>query len=84
MVSCESENPAAEYAMLLEELKKYNPELLAKDRVLALTKADLLPEKESKELLSKLNLDIPVLCISAHTGYGIAKLKDLLWEVLHR
>lgn len=84
MVSCESENPASEYAMLLDELKRYNPELLAKDRLLAITKSDLLAQEDRKIWSANLKQEIPIVWISAHTGEGIPQLKDLLWKVLHK
>jgi GTPase len=82
MVSATSENIEKEYNVLVNELKKYNPELLDKRRLLAITKIDLLDEKGMDDL-SKLKFNIPVLFISSATGAGIEKLKDKIWETLN-
>jgi small GTP-binding protein len=80
MVPADAENIAAQYHILLNELGKYNTELLDKPRLLAITKADLLDD----ELISLLEMELPknisYVFISAVTGYGIDKLKDLIWE----
>ncbi len=70
-----------EYRILLAELEKYNPELLTKARLLALTKCDLLTI-DTQTLQEK--LDIPVFCISSVTGLGITELKDALWNELQK
>ena len=81
----------AEYRILLSELEKYNPELLTKARVLAISKCDVpaydeqgepLPIVNSEELTAELG--IPVVCISSFTGEGIDRLKDILWEELSK
>lgn len=82
MVPCDTENIKKEYGILLEELEKYNPELLDKPRVLAISKSDLLDE-ELKGLLSKeIPEGVPHLFISSVSGEGITELKDKLWEIL--
>lgn len=80
LVSAESENIMEEYNTLLDELHRYNPEMLTKPRVLAITKADMIDE-ELEELLSK-DIDLPHLFISAIAGKHIARLKDLLWKTM--
>jgi len=69
---------------LLRELELYNPELLFKDRLLAITKADLLDEELMGEMKKELPEGIESLFISSVTGQGIQALKDLLWGVMNR
>ncbi|MDY6278337.1 MAG: GTPase ObgE [Bacteroidales bacterium] len=82
MVSAEEENVNASYKVLLKELKEYNPELLAKDRVLAVTKCDLADEDARKNIRKHLPKSIPSVMISSVTGEGLPELKDLLWNAL--
>lgn len=85
MVPAESDDIKKEYMLLLNELEKFNPEMLQKTRVLAVTKCDILDEELMamlKEELSGLT-SLPVVFISAVTGYGIDDLKDLLWRELN-
>lgn len=93
MVPSTSEDIVAEYNVLLGELEKYNPELLTKARILAITKMDANPEliaerdgeviHLSSEQLSN-ELGIPVLGISSVAGIGIQELKDQLWEEINK
>ena len=69
--------------MLLNELRRFNPELLSKHRVLAVTKCDLLDDELIQMLRETLPDDLPVVFISAVTGYGIDQLKDVLWQELN-
>lgn len=78
MVSCMND-VAYEYNALLKELETYRKDLLDKPRLLAITKLDL---KQDYELDQEIDLDIPVVAISAATGYHIDKLKELIWEQL--
>lgn len=78
MVPADAENISAQYRILLKELEKYNPELLDKKRVLAVTKCDMLDEELIKEIEKDLPA-IPYVFISSLTGFNIQKLKDLLW-----
>ncbi|PKQ70047.1 GTPase ObgE [Raineya orbicola] len=82
MVSSESESISKEYKILLKELQKYNPELLEKPRVLAVTKTDLLDEHSLQKLRKTLPKNVPSIFISALTNHNIEALKDLLWEQL--
>lgn len=82
MVPADSKDIAKEYRILLNELKQYNPELLHKGRVLAITKSDLLDE-EMMGLLKKGLPRIPYVFISSHTQLGLVMLKDLLWKQLN-
>ncbi|ROT47462.1 GTPase ObgE [Candidatus Cardinium hertigii] len=83
MISATSENICVDYAMLCRELAAYNPFLLEKPRLLAISKIDLLDHKGRASLLQALPQDIERLCISSSTGEGIAALKDAIWKKLH-
>jgi GTP-binding protein len=82
MVPADSKNIKEEYEILLNELKMYNPELLDKKRVLAISKTDMLDEELIKEIRNDLP-DIPRVFISSLTGQGIVTLKDIIWKVLN-
>ena len=89
MVPATSDDIEKEYKILLGELEKYNPELLTKARLLAITKCDALTEEDLKKLdktRAKLEkkLEIPVLPISSISGLGIAELKDMIWTELQK
>ncbi len=82
VVPADAENIHEEYNILLNELTEYNPELLDKHRVLAISKADMLDD----ELMHEISYDlpkIPYVFISSITGYGIPALKDILWRELN-
>lgn len=83
MVPGDTEHIAKEYNILLDELAKFNPGMLDKHRVLAVTKCDLLDEELMEMLRAELPDDLPVIYISAVTGMGIDQLKDTLWEELN-
>ncbi len=83
MVPADADDIAEGYEILLNELRMYNPELLVKGRVLAISKADMLDEKMKSEIEPGLPDGIPHIFISSLTGEGIKELKDLLWGVLH-
>lgn len=86
MVPSDAEDIKKEYQVLLNELRLYNPELLDKKRLLAISKCDLLGEKELEKLHRKTRKalpDVPCLLISSHTTMGIGQLKDKLWRMLN-
>ena len=83
MIPADSKDIAAEYKILLRELKLYNPELLDKRRVLAVTKSDMLDDELTREIKRHLPRTLPHIFISSLTGAGIPQLKDLLWKTLH-
>ena len=83
MVSAEEENINESYKILLTELKEYNPELLAKDRVLAITKCDIADEETLKSIRRHMPKSVPHIMISSVTGEGLAELKDMLWDALN-
>lgn len=88
MVSADSKSIEGEYKILLNELEKYNPEMLDKDRVLAITKTDMLDEELLVEMQQEVEnstlIDIPHIFISSVVGMNIAELKDILWGVLNK
>ena len=83
MVPGDTDDIKHDYEVLLNELRRFNPELLSKHRVLAVTKCDLLDDELIQMLREALPDDLPVVFISAVTGYGIDQLKDVLWQELN-
>jgi GTP-binding protein len=83
MVPGDTDDIKREYEILLNELQQFNPEMLDKHRVLAVTKSDLLDEELIEMLRETLPQDLPVVFISAVTGYGLDELKDVLWRELN-
>jgi len=81
MVPCDTVDIQKEYKILLNELEKYNPELLDKKRVLAITKSDLLDDELRKEMRRDMP-DVPWVFISSFTKKGIREMKSLLWKEL--
>lgn len=73
-----------EFNILRNELNQYNPELLDKEYLLAITKCDLAPEEEVAEIMSKLPKDLPVINISSLTNYHLTEIKDRLWALLDK
>ena len=84
MVPANTEDVKTEYDILLNELKKYNPELMDKDRILAITKCDLVDEDKIKDIKKHLPKKVPHVFISSVIGKGIDELKDLIWLTLNR
>ncbi len=84
VVPADTENIRAEYEILVNELRKYNPELLDKGRVLGISKVDLVDQKRLSEIERDLPTDIPTIIFSAHTTAGVQALKDTLWEALQQ
>lgn len=82
LIPTDADNIRDEYQVLLGELKKYNPELLDKQRLLAISKADMLDEELINEMKKELP-DVPYVFISSITGYGIQELKDKVWQMLN-
>ena len=83
MVPGDTDDIRHEYEILLGELRQFNPELLDKQRVLAITKSDLLDQELIEMLSADLPDDLPTVFISAVSGYGIPQLKDILWAALN-
>lgn len=82
MISADSNDIHAEYNVLLNELKQYNPELLYKDRLLAITKSDMLDEQLKEDIRKDLP-SIPHIFISSVAQQGLNELKDLIWNTLN-
>ena len=83
MVSCEAESIKGEYNILLKELKKHNPQLLDKERLLAITKSDMLDQELIDEMKADLPPHLPYVFISSVSGLGIQELKDKIWQALN-
>ncbi len=84
MVPADSDNIAKDYEILLGELRQYNPELLDKERLLAITKCDMVDEEIIEHLRTELPDGIPAYFISSVAMQGITELKDALWAVLNK
>ena len=83
MVPADAKDIQTEYEILLNELKKYNPELLDKKRLLAISKSDMLDEELVEAIKKELPTGLPSIFISSMTNKGIVELKDLIWRNLH-
>lgn len=83
MIPGDTEHIRKEYDILLGELQRFNPGMLNKHRVLAVTKCDLLDDELIEMLHEELPDDLPVVFISSVTGKGLSELKDILWEELN-
>lgn len=81
MIPADADDIKNEYTILLNELKQYNPELLHKERLLAITKSDMLDEELIAEMKKELP-NVPYVFISSVSGKGIVELKDLIWKYL--
>lgn len=84
MVPATSPSIIKEYKILLRELELYNPELVDKNMILAVTKCDLVDDEGMKKLKKRKLPDVPVVFISSHSGLGIVELKDQIWNSLHQ
>ena len=82
MVPADSNDISSEYEILIKELEKYNPELMDKKRILAVSKSDMLDEELTDEIRKDLP-DLPRIFFSSITGQGLDRLKDMLWKVLN-
>ncbi|MBQ2423867.1 MAG: GTPase ObgE [Alistipes sp.] len=82
MVAADSDNIAEAYEVLLGELTQYNPELLDKQRILAVTKCDMLDDELIEQMKAELPEGIESIFISSVSGLGIQQLKDKLWQIL--
>ena len=83
LIPADSDNLAREYKILLNELKKYNPELLDRQRLLAISKSDMLDDDLKEELEREVPDGIPYLFISSIAQRGLTELKDELWKMLN-
>ena len=83
MIAADSSEIKKDFIVLLNELKKYNPEVLDKKRVLAITKSDMLDDELKEEMKQELPANIESIFISSVTNDGIDHLKDLLWRSIN-
>jgi GTP-binding protein len=83
MVPADSDDIKKEYEVLLNELKQYNPELMHKDRILAISKSDMLDDELKAEIAQDLPEGIPTLFISSVAQQGLTELNDLIWKTLN-
>jgi len=84
MIPADCDDIIAEYNILLNELKQYNPELVDKQRILAITKCDLLDDELMVEIKKTIPTDIQTVFISSISGLGVPELKDLIWTEINK
>ena len=82
MVPADADDITAQYEVLLNELEQFNPQLMDKHRILAISKSDMLDDELMEEIKKTLPADVPHVFISAVTGYGLTELKDTLWRAI--
>ena len=84
MIPSDTDDIVSSYKVLYDELKKYNPEILDKDSIIAITKSDLIDDELKKEIEHEiLSLKIDYVFISSHTNFGLLELKDKIWKMLN-
>jgi GTP-binding protein len=84
LIPADSDDHGKEFEILRNELKEFNPELLQKDFVIAISKADMLDEELKTAIEKELPRNIPLVFISSITNKGLTELKDLLWDILNK
>jgi GTP-binding protein len=83
LIPADSEDHKKELAILVKELEEYNPELLHKQFIIAISKSDMLDEELREAIAKELPQEIPHIFISSLTNYHLQELKDLLWKTLN-
>ena len=83
LIPADAKDIGEQYRILTGELRKYNPELLDKKRLLAISKVDMLDEQLMKEMEREIPNDLPYVFISSVSQYNLDKLKDLIWQAIH-
>lgn len=83
LIPADSDNIKKDYEILLNELREFNPELMDKSRILAISKSDMLDDELIDEMKNELPDGIPTVFISSVTGFGLTELKDLLWREIN-
>ncbi len=83
LIPADAKDIGDQYRILLGELRKYNPELLDKKRLLAISKVDMLDEELMKEMEREIPKDLPYIFISSISQFNLEKLKDLIWQAIH-
>src|SRR5690606_35575290 len=81
LIPADSKDHRKEFDILINELEQYNPELLHKEFIIAVSKSDMLDEELKVAISKELPADIPHLFISSLTHKGLIELKDMLWEI---
>ena len=81
MIPADSENISQEFSILKSELEMFNPDLLDKKRILAITKCDMLDQEMMEQMKADIP-DIPYIFISSVAQQGLTELKDLIWKYL--
>ncbi len=84
MIPADSDDIRKEYGILMNEIETYNPQLLDKQRILAITKCDMLDDELTEEMKAEIPEGIETVFISSLSGLGITKLKDLIWEEINK
>jgi GTP-binding protein len=84
LIPADAKDYYEEYQVLLNELKEYNPELTDKDRLVAISKSDLIDEELELEIKNTFPKDFKLIFISSVTGKNLVSLKDELWKLLHQ
>lgn len=84
LVPADADNIKHEFDVLLNELQEFNPELLDKERLLAISKSDLLDDELKEALKAELPDNVPYVFMSSHTGVGLVELKDMIWKSLNK
>lgn len=84
LVPADADNIKHEFEVLLNELQEFNPELLDKERLLAISKSDLLDDELKEALKAELPKNVPYVFMSSHTGVGLVELKDMIWKSLNK
>ena len=83
LIPADAKDIGDQYRILLGELRKYNPEILDKKRLLAISKVDMLDEELMKEMEKEIPKDLPYVFISSISQFNLEKLKDLIWQAIH-
>jgi GTP-binding protein len=83
LIPADSENHKQEFEILVNELKKYNPEMLQKEFIIAISKADMLDDELKNSIKKELPENVPNIFISSITHTGLTELKDLLWNLIN-
>ena len=84
LIPADSKDHRKEFDILVNELEQYNPELLHKEFIIAVSKSDMLDDELKTAISKELPVDIPHLFISSLTHKGLVELKDMLWQILNK
>jgi GTP-binding protein len=84
LIPADSKDHKKEFDILKNELEEYNPEMLQKDFVIAISKSDMLDDELKEAIRQELPADIPHVFISSVTQQGLNEIKDLLWKILNK